>query len=96
MAAIRRMRTPQPGQRSASTSKTRWSSAAQASRRAGVAGVDGNSIAGTREQVLGIGPGAVWHFSPNNHLFANFYFETVAENRPEGKIRLNLRWTHHF
>ena len=58
--------------------------------------VDGNSIGGTREQVLGIGPGAVWHFSPNNHLFANFYFETAAENRPEGDIRLNLRWTHHF
>jgi hypothetical protein len=58
--------------------------------------VNGNSISGTREQVLGIGPGAVWHFSPDNHLFANFYFETATENRPEGDIRLNLRWTHHF
>jgi hypothetical protein len=58
--------------------------------------VDGVSIAGTREQVLGIGPGAVWHFSQDDHLFANFYFETQAENRPEGKFRMNLRWTHHF
>jgi anthranilate 1,2-dioxygenase (deaminating, decarboxylating) large subunit len=58
--------------------------------------VDGNSIAGTREQVLGIGPGAVWHFSQNDHLFANFYVETFTENRPEGRVRFNLRWTHHF
>jgi hypothetical protein len=37
MAATRRMRAPQPGQRSASTSKTRWSSAAQAIELAGIA-----------------------------------------------------------
>jgi hypothetical protein len=58
--------------------------------------VDGNNLHGTREQVLGIGPGAVWHFSPNDHLFANTYFEVATKNRPEGRIRLNLRWTHHF
>jgi hypothetical protein len=57
--------------------------------------VDGDGVKGSREQVLGIGPGAVWHFSPDDHLFLNVYFETLAENRPEG-IRANLRWTHHF
>lgn len=50
---------------------------------------------GMREQVLGIGPGAVWHFSPDDHLFFNAYFETMSENRPEG-MRFVLRWTHHF
>jgi hypothetical protein len=57
--------------------------------------VDGNGIADTREQVLGIGPGAVYHISQNDHVFFNAYFETQAENRPEGS-RFTLRWTHHF
>jgi hypothetical protein len=56
---------------------------------------DGRDLPGRREQVFGLGPGAVYHFSPNNHLFLNTYFETLAENRPEG-FRLNLRWVHHF
>jgi anthranilate 1,2-dioxygenase (deaminating, decarboxylating) large subunit len=57
--------------------------------------VDGKDISGTRERILGLGPGAVYHFSPNNHIFLNTYVETAGENRPEG-YRLNLRWVHHF
>ena len=56
---------------------------------------DGHRVSGSREQVLGIGPGAVWHFSPHDHFFVNVYVETEAKVRPEG-TRLNLRYTHHF
>jgi len=57
--------------------------------------VNGDNVSDTREQVLGIGPGLVWHISQNDHIFANFYFEMAAENRSEGE-RCNLRWVHHF
>jgi len=57
--------------------------------------VDGDDVSDRKEQVLAIGPGAVYHFSQNDHLFFNAYFETMVENRPEG-YRFNLRWTHHF
>ncbi len=57
--------------------------------------VDGEDVKGSKEEVFGIGPGAIWHISPNNHLFFNAYFETHAENRPEGS-RFNLRFVHHF
>lgn len=57
--------------------------------------VDGDSVPGRKEQVLGIGPGFVFHWSQNTHFFANVYFETAVENRTEGQ-RYNLRWVQHF
>ena len=57
--------------------------------------VDGRKLKDSKEQVLGIGPGLVYHFSQHDHLFANLYWETWAENRTEGS-RFNLRYVHHF
>lgn len=56
---------------------------------------DGVKSSGLQEKVLAIGPGLVYHFSQNAHLFANAYFETEAENRPQGE-RYNLRFVYHF
>ncbi|MEJ2657438.1 MAG: transporter [Desulfobacterales bacterium] len=57
--------------------------------------MNGNDVSGTEEKVFGIGPGAVYHFSKNVHLFLNAYFESMAENRPEGE-RINVRLVYHF
>lgn len=57
--------------------------------------VDGSDADDSREQVLAIGPGFLWHINKDAHLFFNTYFETEAENRPEGE-RLNFRLVYHF
>jgi len=56
--------------------------------------VDGDKMGGL-EEVLAVGPGALWSFSQDTHLFFNAYFETNTEFRPEGE-RLYLRLVHHF
>ncbi len=66
-----------------------WLEQVRNSQRAGV------EVPSSREQVFAIGPGLVYHFSQHDHLFANVFFETEAENRPESNV-FQLRWTHHF
>jgi hypothetical protein len=56
---------------------------------------DGVEQTGTKEKVLGIGPGMLYSFSKDAHLFVNMYFESNAENRPEGE-RYNARFVYHF
>ena len=72
--------------------------------RLGINGYFFNQISDTKvegkdvdddEKVFAIGPGLVYHFSQDTHLFVNAYFESGAENRPEGE-RYNLRFIHHF
>ncbi len=57
--------------------------------------MNGIDVSDTKEQVFGIGPGAVYHFSKDVHLFINAYFESMAEHRPEGE-RVNVRLVYHF
>ena len=57
--------------------------------------MNGTDVSNTKEQVFGIGPGAVYHFSKDLHFFINAYFESMAENRPEGE-RINVRLVYHF
>ncbi|MDP8235971.1 MAG: transporter [Candidatus Erginobacter occultus] len=46
--------------------------------------LDGNKIANTKEQVLAVGPTALYSFNPGLHLVAKVQFETEVENRPQG------------
>lgn len=57
--------------------------------------MDGSDVPDRKEKVLGIGPGMIYHISQNQHLFANLFFETSAENRTEG-TRFTCRYVHHF
>lgn len=57
--------------------------------------VSGVAVSGVKESVFAVGPGALLSLSPDTHLFANAYFETGAEYRPEGQKYL-LRLVHHF
>lgn len=56
---------------------------------------DGVEQVDSEEKVFAIGPGALYSFNKDAHLFFNLYFESDAENRPEGK-RFNCRFVYHF
>ncbi len=50
---------------------------------------------GSRQEVLGIGPGALIFFSKNDGIFLNAYFESNVESRPRCR-RYQIRWVHQF
>lgn len=50
---------------------------------------------GLLEEVFAIGPGALFSFSKDTHVFFNAYFETETDARPEGQ-RFYLRLVQHF
>ncbi|PLY04414.1 MAG: phenol degradation protein meta [Desulfuromonas sp.] len=56
--------------------------------------IDGDKVSG-KEKVFAIGPGALLSLSQDTHIFFNAYFESSAEQRPEGE-RYLLRLVHHF
>jgi hypothetical protein len=46
--------------------------------------VSGTKIPDSKEQVLAVGPTALYSFNPGLHLVAKVQFETEVENRPQG------------
>ena len=56
---------------------------------------NGHDLPDSKERTVAIGPGVMYSFSKDDHLFLNDYFETGTRNRPEGN-RLVLHYTHHF
>lgn len=56
---------------------------------------NGAHVANSKERVVGVGPGLIYHISKDLHVFVNVYFETLAQNRPQGQ-RYNARMVYHF
>ncbi len=50
---------------------------------------------GSRQKVLGVGPGALIMLSRRNGIFINTYFESNVESRPKCQ-RYQIRWAHQF
>ncbi len=63
-------------------------------KQTGDSEMGGNSVTG-KEEVLGVGPGALISFSQDDHLFLNAYFESRVGNRPDGE-RYIVRYVKHF
>jgi len=56
---------------------------------------NGVSGSGTKEQTLGLGPGAMWVASGNDAFWLNLYFETAVKNRFASDV-FQIRWAHSF
>lgn len=56
---------------------------------------DGVTTPNQKEQVLGLGPGAMWAIAETDALWLNVYFETAVQNRFASNT-VQLRWAHAF
>jgi len=57
--------------------------------------VNGVKQTGSKEQVLGIGPGVMWVATLSDAFYVNVYFETAVENRFAGNL-FQVRWARMF
>lgn len=58
--------------------------------------VNGTSLAGSREQVLGIGPGLFWQLTKTRALWINTYTETAVRNRAKNNIVMQAQIATSF
>ena len=58
--------------------------------------VNGKSLSGSKEKVIGVGPGIMWNYSNENKFTMNLYTETQVKNRSRNKAIANLVWLHKF
>ncbi|MBJ3817066.1 hypothetical protein F9C28_19850 [Shimwellia pseudoproteus] len=58
--------------------------------------VNGDTLSGSREQVLAIGPGVMWNYSRQDKFTANVYTETEVRNRSRNSAIVNLLYIHAF
>ena len=57
---------------------------------------NGVELANTRERIFGIGPGMMWRISPQKALWINAYTESMARNRTESPLNLQVRTVFSF
>jgi hypothetical protein len=57
--------------------------------------VDGVKQRDSHEQVLGVGPGAMWVLCKDHAFWLNTYFETAVQNRFAGAV-FQGRWARTF
>jgi hypothetical protein len=57
--------------------------------------VNGAKQSGSQEQVLGVGPGAMWIPTNSDAFYLNVYFETAVENRFAANV-FQARWARMF
>lgn len=58
--------------------------------------VNSDTLKNSREQVLGIGPGVMWGYSPTDTLTLNVYTETEVRNRSRNTAIVNFLYVKAF